>query len=73
MSISKDDVFKTLITALLSLVVWIGVNVLDNQKDFSCRLRIVELNQARIMERMSIKPVSKDPENAHAMSEYEPP
>lgn len=58
MSISKDDIYKVLITSLLSLIVYIGVGVLNNQEDISCRLRIVELNQARLMERIGVKPVS---------------
>lgn len=58
MSISKDDIYKLLITCLLSLIVYIGTGMLENQTDISRRLRIVELNQARLMERIGVKPVS---------------
>lgn len=73
MSISTDNVFKVLITSLLSLIVWIGSSVVDNQKDISRRLRIVELNQARIMERIGVKQTSNNPDPLQGMSIKAPP
>jgi len=56
-SISRDDVFKVVISVLLSLLSYIGLGIHNQQADISQRLRIVELNQARIMERMGVDSV----------------
>jgi len=55
MSISKDWLFQTVITILLSLLCFFGAQIWSKQADFDCRLRTLELQNARIMERMGIK------------------
>ncbi len=52
----KDDIFKTVVAVLLSLLAWIGNGIRTEQIDMACRLRLVELQQVRIMERMGIEP-----------------
>ena len=59
-NISKDDIFKAIVTALLSILSFIGMGIHSQQSDVACRLRIVELNQARIMERMGVESLSYD-------------
>lgn len=55
MSVSKDDIFRTLIAVVLSLLAFICNSIRTEQADLGSRLRIVELNQARIMERMGVE------------------
>jgi len=55
--INRDDVFRTVIAIILSLLAYIGNGIRNEQNDMACRLRNVEINQARIMERMNIDPV----------------
>jgi len=58
MKIIRNDFYKSLIVALLSLLAFIGNSIHTQQTDIASRLRIVELNQARIMERMGIEPMA---------------
>jgi len=61
--INHDNIFRLVITVILSLLAYIAFGIRAQQTDFSKRLRIVEINQARIMERLGVteigKPVSK--------------
>lgn len=57
MSVSKDDVFRTVIAVVISLLAYIGNGIRTEQIDMGCRLRILEIQQARIMERMGIEPI----------------
>ena len=66
--IDRNDIFKTLIVVLLSLLAFIGKGIHTQQTDISCRLRIVELNQARIMERMGVKPMTHSYESIRRLS-----
>jgi len=68
--ISRDDVFKVVLAALLSLCTYIGHGMQVSQADISCRLRIVELQQARIMERLGIGASSDRPENLRPSSDF---
>ena len=59
----KNETYKVLvmllmstITALMSLLVYIGSNVLAQNTDILIRLRTVEINQAVLMERLGVKP-----------------
>ncbi len=57
MSVSKDDVFRTIIAVVIALLAYIGNGIRTEQIDQGCRLRIVELQQARMMERLGIDPI----------------
>ena len=59
MKVIRNDIYKTLIVALLSLLAFIGNGIHTQQTDIASRLRIVELNQARIMDRMGIEAASE--------------
>jgi len=52
---TKDDFFRWVITAFLSLIAFFGLQIRLDQADMSCRLRVLELQNARIMERMGIQ------------------
>ena len=58
MKVIRNDIYKSLIVALLSLLAFIGNGIHTQQTDIASRLRIVEINQARIMERMGIEVAS---------------
>ena len=58
--ISRNDFYKSLIVALLSLLAFIGNGIHTQQTDIASRLRTVELNQARLMERLGIDPIVAD-------------
>ena len=73
MSVNRDDIYKVLFSCILGLLIYIGSSILDTQRDIACRLRIVELNQARIMERMDIDPVSGDTADRRVLSKIRPP
>jgi len=59
MHISKDDTFRTVIAVVLSLLAYIGLGIRSEQTDIGARLRIVEINQGRIMERLGVNPVAR--------------
>jgi len=69
MNIIRNDIYKTLIVALLSLLAFIANSIHTQQVDIAGRLRTVELNQARIMERMGIDPIVA---NIRTASKMEP-
>lgn len=50
-------------SVLISLVGFVALNICHNQSLLSDRLRTLELNQARIMERLGITNVAKNVEN----------
>ena len=54
MSVSKDDVFRTVLAVVISLLAYIANDIRTEQLDMACRLKFVEIQQARIMERMGI-------------------
>lgn len=54
MSINKDDIFRTIIGIVLSLLAFIGMQIRCEQADMLARLRVLELQNARIMERLGI-------------------
>jgi len=60
MKVIRNDIYKSLIVALLSLLAFIANGIHTQQADIASRLRIVELNQARIMERMGVDPIIAD-------------
>ena len=60
MKVIRNDVYKSLIVMLLSLLAFIANSIHTQQVDIAGRLRLVELNQARIMERMGIDPIVAD-------------
>lgn len=62
MSINRDDIFRIVIAVVLSLLAFIGNEIRSEQIDINCRLRTVELNQARIMERMGIQNIASSVE-----------
>ncbi|MBE3144111.1 MAG: hypothetical protein IMZ61_09345 [Planctomycetes bacterium] len=55
MKVIRNDIYKALIVSLLSLLAFIGNGIHTQQTDIASRLRIVEINQARIMDRMGIE------------------
>jgi len=60
MTIDRDDIFRTVIGIVLSLLAFIGYGIKVDQADISCRLRAVELQNARIMERLGITDIVKN-------------
>jgi hypothetical protein len=50
----KEDLFRYLFAALMSLITFFGAQIWSNQADMACRIRSIELQQARIMERLGI-------------------
>lgn len=71
----KNDIYKIVvmilmsaITALLSLLINIGSAVLSQNRDILGRLRTVELNQARLMERMGVQPKASSAQIGREMS-----
>jgi hypothetical protein len=72
MSVSKDDVFRTVIAMVLSLLAYIGHGIKSEQIDMACRLRSLEISQARIMERMGIEQVSSLAGTLHSTSQKRP-
>jgi len=58
--ISRDDVFRAAIMMALSLFSYVGHGISTQQADIACRLRIVELNQARIMQQMGVEVIAYD-------------
>ena len=69
MRISKDDIFRTVIATVLSLLAFIGLGIRSEQIDIGARLRIVEINQARIMERLGVNPIGPSLSGLRATSE----
>lgn len=67
MKVIRNDIYKSLIVALLSLLAFIGNGIHTQQTDIASRLRVVELNQARIMERLGVDPIIADIRKAHKM------
>jgi len=59
MSYNKDDFFRWVVSALLSLIAFFGLQIRLDQSDFSCRLRVLELQNARMMERLGIQETAK--------------
>jgi hypothetical protein len=53
--INHDDVFRIIVSIILSLLAYIGQGIKIEQVDISSRLRLLEINQARIMDRMGIE------------------
>lgn len=62
------DILRALIVVLLSLVAWIGSGIHTEQANISERLRVVELNQVKIMAVLGIEPHVSDPENGPIVS-----
>ena len=56
--INHDDVFRIIVSIILSLLAYIGQGIKTEQADISSRLRLLEINQARIMDRMGIEAAS---------------
>jgi len=69
MHISKDDTFRTVIAVVLSLLAYIGLGIRSEQIDIGARLRIVEINQGRIMERLGVNPIAPGLTGLRATSE----
>ena len=46
-----------MLAIILSLLAYIGHGIKSEQIDMACRLRSLEISQARIMERMGIDPM----------------
>ncbi len=56
MNLNSSTVFRFGATILLSLIAWIGKDIRAEQFEFKWRLRIVEMNQVKIMANMGIEP-----------------
>jgi hypothetical protein len=58
----KDYIFQTVISVLLSIIAFFCMQIKLDLADQGRRLRLLEINQARLMERMGImdKAVSVD-------------
>ena len=50
------DILRAILIVLLSLVAWIGRGIHTQQADIDRRLRVVELNQAKMMGVMGVEP-----------------
>lgn len=61
--ISNNWIFQTVITILLSLLTFIAAQIWCQQRDMSGRIRLLELQQVRMMERLGIADVAKSVEN----------
>ncbi len=57
------DVLRAILIVLLSLVAWIGRDIHAQQTNVAQRLRVVELNQAKMMGVMGVEPCALDTEN----------
>jgi hypothetical protein len=69
--ITSTEIFRALVVALMSLVLWIAQDIQSHQADILCRLRIVELNQAKILGTLGVKPVSSVDELKQYVSEFQ--
>ena len=56
------DVLRSILIVLLSLVAWIGRDIHAQQANVAQRLRVVELNQAKMMGVMGVEPCALDTE-----------
>jgi len=70
--ISRDDIFKVVITSLLSLLAYIGSSMQSSQADIVCRMRLMEIQQARIMERLGIEASAEPASSPRRASQISP-
>jgi len=70
--INHDDVFRIIVSIILSLLTYIGQGIKTEQADISSRLRLLEINQARIMDRMGIEAASDQLGSPRLSSQIQP-
>jgi len=70
--INHDDVFRIIVSIILSLLTYIGQGIKTEQADISSRLRLLEINQARIMDRMGIEAASDQLGSLRLSSQFQP-
>ena len=67
---NHHDLLRLLLAALLSVLAWIGLEIRAEQVNIANRLRLVELNQAKIMTVLGINPDPREPKTAEILSDY---
>jgi len=70
--INHDDVFRIIVSIILSLLAYIGQGIKTEQVDIAYRLRLLEINQARIMDRMGIEAASDQLGSPRLSSQFQP-
>lgn len=70
--LNSGDILRVLMVALLSILAWIGKDIYTQQAKIAERLRVVELNQAKMMGVMGIEPCTQAETQLHLALDLPP-